>query len=193
MSAWGCREVEARLVDAVDGRLDAAASVRLHAHIESCAGCRERAALWRGLTPALRVLEPAPPAAMATRRMQLEIERQLARAVVAPRRRWRWVWMPTALGLCGAAAAALLWFQRPLPSRDAAAGGFATVARLSGTITVGGRALEPSATVPVGAALALADAAEAELAMDRGTVATAMPPPTARSPGSGLMPSRAVP
>ncbi len=106
MSAWGCREVEARLVEAADGRLDAAASVRLHAHIESCTACRERAALWRDLTPALRALEPTPPAAMATRRMQIEIERQLARAVVSPRRRWRWIWAPAALGLAGAAAAA---------------------------------------------------------------------------------------
>jgi ferric-dicitrate binding protein FerR (iron transport regulator) len=170
VSAWSCREVEARLVDAIDGRLDAAASVRLHAHIESCAGCRERAALWRGLTPALRALEPEPPAAMATRRMQLEIERQLARAVVSPRRRWRRLWAPAALGLCGAAAAALLWLHQPVGSRDDAARGFATVARVSGAITVGGRALEPSATVPVGSTLALADAAEADLAMDRGTV-----------------------
>jgi anti-sigma factor RsiW len=173
VSAWGCREVEARLVEAVDGRLDAAASVRLHAHIESCAACRERAALWRGLAPALRALEPAPPEAMATRRMQLAIERQLARAVVSPRRRWRWIWAPSALGLAGAVAAALLWFHRPVQPRGATAdgrAGFATLARLSGSVTVGGRALQPSATVPVGSTLALGDGAEADLAMNRGTV-----------------------
>jgi ferric-dicitrate binding protein FerR (iron transport regulator) len=172
MSAWGCREVEARLVEAVDGRLDAAASVRLHAHIESCGTCRERAALWRDLTPALRALEPEPPEAMATRRMQLEIERQLARAVVSPRRRWRWIWAPAALSLAGAAAAALLWLHRPAPPRGAApngVAGFATLARLSGTVTVGGRALGPSATIPVGSTLALGDGAEADLAMARGT------------------------
>jgi hypothetical protein len=169
VSAWSCRDVEARLVEAVDGRLDAAASVRLHAHIESCAGCRDRATLWRGLTPALRALEPAAPAAMSTRRMQLAIERQLAREVASPRRRWHWIWMPATLGLCGAAAAALLWFHRSVPAHDGSVG-FATVARLTGTITVGGRALEPSATVPAGSTLALADAAEAELTMPRGTV-----------------------
>ncbi|HEY4395857.1 MAG TPA: FecR domain-containing protein [Polyangia bacterium] len=169
MSAWGCREARARLVDAADGRLDAAASVRLHAHIESCAACRERAALWRDLTPALRALEPEPPAAMATRRMQIEVERQLARAVTSPRRPWRWIWAPAALGLCGAAAAALLWVHRPAEPRGAAAG-FATVARLTGTVTVGARALGPSATVPAGSTLALGDGAEADLAMDRGTM-----------------------
>ena len=167
MSAWSCREAEARLVEAVDGRLDAAASVRLHAHIESCAACRERAALWRGLTPALRGLEPAPPAAMATRRMQIEIERQLARAIVSQRPRWRWLWAPAALGLCGAAAAALLWFHGAFRPRGAE---FATLERMTGTITVGGRALGPAATVPAGSTLALADAAEADLAMARGTV-----------------------
>lgn len=169
MSAWGCREVRARLVDAVDGRLDAAGSVRLHAHIESCAACRDRAALWRTLTPALRTLEPEPPAAMATRRMQIEIERQVARAVVSPRRRWRWLWAPAALGLAGAAAAALLWF-RPVHPHAAAADGFATIARLTGTVTVGARLLVPAATIPVGPTLALGAGAEADLAMARGTV-----------------------
>ena len=88
-----------------------------------------------------------------------------ARDRAAARARGGFAAPPLALGLDahrarprGAAAAALLWFQPRLPSWDAAARGFATVARLSGTITVGGRALEPSATVPVGSTLALADA-----------------------------------
>jgi len=85
VSAPSCTEVQARLDDALDGRLDAAASMRFHAHLEGCAACRDRAALWRGLTPRLRAAEPAPPDPMAIRRMQLEIERQLARP--AARRR----------------------------------------------------------------------------------------------------------
>ncbi|HLK93523.1 MAG TPA: FecR domain-containing protein [Polyangia bacterium] len=165
-----CRDVEAQLVDAIDGRLDPAASVRLHAHIESCAACRERAALWRGLTPALRALEPAPPQPMSTRRMQIEIERQLAGLTVAPPpRRWRWVWGSTALALAGAAAALVLvlHFQR---SSRAPAAGLATVARWSGAVTLGAEALRPAMAVPAGGTLALAGAAEAELAMARGTV-----------------------
>src|SRR6201999_4229241 len=90
MTAWGCRDVEAHLAEAVDDRLSAAASVRLHDHLESCAACRARAALWRQLTPALRGLEPPPPEAMAARRMQIEIERQLATLAAPTRPRWRW-------------------------------------------------------------------------------------------------------
>ena len=56
-----CADVEARFVDAVDGRLDPAESVRFHSHIEGCAACRERAALWRGLVPRLR--DAVPPGA----------------------------------------------------------------------------------------------------------------------------------
>ena len=48
MTELRCADVEARFVDAVDGRLDPAESVRFHSHIEGCASCRERAALWRG-------------------------------------------------------------------------------------------------------------------------------------------------
>jgi FecR protein/Putative zinc-finger len=168
MTAWRCRDVEAKLVDSLDGRLDSAASVRLHAHIESCAACRERAALWRGLTPALRAQEPAPPTPMATRRMQIEIERQLAGwSVASPRRRWRWIWAPAMLSAAGALAIALLWARRPAPPPAA---GYATVARSSGAVTLGARPLEPSMPVPIGETLALAPGAQTELAMDRGTV-----------------------
>ncbi len=171
MTAWRCREVEAGLIDSVDGRLDSAASVRLHAHIESCAACRERATLWRGLTPALRALDPRPPQPMATRRMQIEIERQLANWTVAsPRRRWRWMWAPAMLSVAGAAMVLLFWFHRPQPREGTPRDGYATLARLTGTLTIDSRVLGPSMVVPVGRTLALANGAEAELAMDRGTV-----------------------
>jgi hypothetical protein len=170
LTAWRCRDVEAKLVDAFDGRLDPAASVRLHAHIEGCAACRERAALWRGLTPALRALEPAEPPAMATRRMQIEIERRLAGASTgSSQRRWRWAWAPALLGAMGAVAVALLW-ARPAARRPGAGAGYATVARVTGALTVGARPLDASMPVPVGATLALAPGSETELAMERGTV-----------------------
>ena len=93
MTELRCAEVEARFVDVADGRLDPAERVRFHSHIEGCPGCRERAALWRGLLPGLRGAVPPGPGAMATRRMQIEIERRLA-AEAGPRapspwRRWR--------------------------------------------------------------------------------------------------------
>ena len=168
MTAWGCRDVEAKLTEAVDDRLDPAASVRLHDHLESCAACRARAALWRDLTPALRALEPPPPAAMAARRMQIEIERRLATLAAAPARpRWRWAWIPALVSVAAAAAALLLWVHR---GRQSVADGYATVARLSGALTAGPRALGPSMVVPTGTPLALAAGAETELALDRGTI-----------------------
>ena len=171
MTAWRCREVEAGLIDSIDGRLDSAASVRLHAHIESCAACRERATLWRDLTPALRALEPAPPQPMATRRMQIEVERQLTNwTVAAPRRRWRWMWASTVSSVAGAAVVLLLLFHRAPPPPATSPDGYATLARLTGTLTIDSRALGPSTVVPVGRTLALASGAEAELAMDRGTI-----------------------
>ena len=87
MTGLRCADVEARFVDAFDGRLDPAESVRFHAHIEGCAACRERAALWRGLVPRLRDAVPPGPEAMATRRMQVEIERRLAGRIAAVARR----------------------------------------------------------------------------------------------------------
>ena len=104
MTELRCADVEARFVEAFDGRLDPAESVRFHSHIEGCAACRERASLWRALTPRLRDAVPPGPDAMATRRMQVEIERRLAGAVAAaPARRWRLWWAPT-FGLVAAAA-----------------------------------------------------------------------------------------
>ena len=61
----GCTEVESRLVDADRRRLDPGGQRAPAAHLEGCAGCRERAALWRGLVPGMRQPSPAAPDAMA--------------------------------------------------------------------------------------------------------------------------------
>ena len=45
-----CAETESHLVDAADGRLDVPTEVRLHAHLDGCAACRERAASLRRST-----------------------------------------------------------------------------------------------------------------------------------------------
>ena len=190
MTAPNCAEVESRLVDALDGRLDAATSVRFHAHLETCAACRDRAALWRSLTPRLREVEPAPPDAMAIRRMQLEVERQLtgpaflerpARitgALAARARRARRIVFASAVGLATAAALFTLWLRPPRwPGHDAP-GGYAALTRERGAVTLDGRAVgEAGATrVAVGTPLVLASGGEAELALDRGaTVQVAGP------------------
>ena len=191
MSAPSCTEVQARLDDALDGRLDAAASMRFHAHLEGCAACRDRAALWRGLTPRLRAAEPAPPDPMAIRRMQLEIERQLARPaaieqaarVPTPTRWWTGRRLAFASLLTAAAAALLVLSVRPArrvgPVEPAAYGAFT---HASGRITLSGRSVgQPgglTATTRIwsGAPLALDAGAQAELALDRGaTVQVAGP------------------
>jgi len=198
VSAPSCKEVQSRLLDALDGRLDAAASVRFHAHLEGCLTCRDRAALWRSLTPRLRAAEPAPPDAMAIRRMQVEIAKRLARpageieiddplaagawqdepAPVTPPRAWRW-WagrMAVASAVVAAAALLALWL-RPV-SRNASGPAYAAVTLARGPVTLSGRPLGEvvgqrgdrpgTARVAVGAPLVLESGGAAELALERG-------------------------
>jgi len=106
-----CREVQDAFVDLHDGRLDPANELRVHAHLESCAHCREHAASWNALLPAMRALVPPPPTPMRARRMEMEIERRLAEPVALaarPRRRWPLYAVPFAVA---AAAALVLWLS----------------------------------------------------------------------------------
>lgn len=167
MTGLRCAEVEARFVDVVDGRLDPADSVRFHAHIEECATCRERAALWRGLVPSLRGAAPPAPAAMATRRMQVEIERRLAgRGDDSPARRWRAWWAP-AFGLAVAAAAVVVWL-RVGGRTPAPVVGYGALTAVRGEVQLGVRATAPGARVPIGEPIMLSSGAAVELALDSG-------------------------
>ncbi len=177
-----CTEVEARLVDVVDGRLDPVASVRLHAHIEGCADCRTRAAFWRAAVPKMRGLAPDAPNAMSVRRMQVEIDRLVAAEASAPAtlpsRRWPRLFVPAALTLAGAAAVLLVMRapSKPLVPSPAATAtertdkdGYATLTRVMGTLTINGRAQATAARLPVDREIVLASATEAELSLDRGS------------------------
>jgi tetratricopeptide (TPR) repeat protein len=170
-----CTEVEARLVDVVDGRLDPVATVRLHAHIEGCPACRTRAAFWRAAVPKMRALAPAGPEAMSIRRMQVEIERLVGAeaASPAPRASWRWprLFVPATLTLVGAAAVllALRAPSKPLAPGPAAETGYATLTRVTGALTIGGRAQAAAARLPADREIVLAAATEAELSLDRGS------------------------
>jgi hypothetical protein len=175
MAAVNCTEVEAGLVDVVDGRLDPAATVRLHAHIEGCADCRRRAAFWRTAVPRMRALAPDAPDAMSVRRMQVEIDRLVATEAAAPAptapRRWPRLFVPATLTLVGAAAVllALRAPSRPLVPSPAAVDGYATLTRVTGLLTIGGRAQAAAARLPADGELVLGSATEAELSLDRGT------------------------
>ena len=180
-----CTEVEARLVDVVDGRLDPVATVRLHAHIEGCADCRTRAAFWRMAVPKMRGLAPEAPNAMGVRRMQVEIDRLIAAdAAPAPPapRRWPRLFVPATLTLVGAAAILLalrvpsspFFRSKAAPATEPAIepatnDGYATLTRITGTLTIGGRAQAAAARVPPGREIVLASATEAELSLDRGS------------------------
>jgi anti-sigma factor RsiW len=162
-----CADVEARFVDVVDARLDPADSVRFHSHIEGCPSCRERAALWRGLMPALRDAVPAGPDAMATRRMQIEIERRLGKQTEsAPARSWRAWWIPAA-GLAAAAAVVVLGL-RVGQAPPAPLVGYAAFTTVQGTVRLADRPSNVAARVPVGAPIVLSADARAELALDGG-------------------------
>jgi len=183
MTRWRCREVEAGFVEDLDGRLDPAASLRLHAHLETCAACRERADLWEWLVPELRAAEPAPVETLAARRMQVEIERQLASGGPAPagdaagRERPAWRRLSAGLALVGAAAAIVIWARTGgRHAHGPARPTYATIAQVHGTLTAGTRSLAATAEVPVGDALALAPGSAATLALPRGTTVTVQGP-----------------
>ncbi|HEX2656751.1 MAG TPA: FecR domain-containing protein [Polyangia bacterium] len=172
MSDLSCSDVEARFIDALDARLDSAESVRLHTHLERCAACRERAALWSRLVPEMRAAVPPAPGAMASRRMLIEIERGLAAertAPPAPARRWRWA---PAFALVAAAAAFALWLRPNAhsPVAPVAPMGYAALASVRGAVTVGERATASPARVATGAPIALAADAALVLAVDSGAI-----------------------
>lgn len=180
MSSARCAEAESVFLDELDGRLDPAASVRLHAHLESCSACRERAALWGWLTPELRAAAPEPLNALAARRIQVEIEHRLSVPDQTPRERRRpALWVPAALVALGAAAAiaiALRGAGHPVPGARRGAASYATVAQVRGSLTSAAGPLAARAAVPSGQPLALADGAQAELSLARGTTVTIVGP-----------------
>jgi hypothetical protein len=145
-----CREVEDLFVDLHDRRLDAARELRLHAHVEGCAGCRERAQMWGTLVPALRPLAPPPPSPFDERRMMAEIERRLATAAVAPPRRWR-AWYAPALAAVAAACVLLAWRART--PRVGAEPSYGSIVVERGDVRVDGRA--GVATLRAGARVAV--------------------------------------
>jgi ferric-dicitrate binding protein FerR (iron transport regulator) len=141
--------------------------VRLQGHLESCANCRERAALWRGLVPGMRLAIPAAPDAMTARRMQITVERELAQAMgPRPARRWAPLWIGSAAAVVAAAALVALWLR---PAAAPPTGW--VVAELHGTLAAGERPLARAATVPTGAVVALAAGGQAALQLGAATLA----------------------
>jgi ferric-dicitrate binding protein FerR (iron transport regulator) len=159
-----CFATEAELVSMLDGRLDAAHELAVHAHLESCADCRRRAAIWGRLAPVMRRLAPEPPGPLRARRMEVEIERQLAQ-LPAPRRApgpaVAWA------GLAVAAAAAGIVLVARLRGGEARLP--ETTSRLTAQVTsIAGAARTGAGALRAGAAIA----ADQPIDVEAGGVAT---------------------
>jgi ferric-dicitrate binding protein FerR (iron transport regulator) len=169
-----CMETESHLVDVLDGRLGPPLEMRVHAHLEGCAACQQKAELWRKLVPGMRALVPTPPAELGARRLQVEVLRQLQSAgEVRARAPRRWMAGTGAAVLLAAAAVVALWLHGPgKPGTQAGTGApaYATVTRIVGNVTSGRGGLAPSASLAAGAEIEVAAAGEVELRMDRGSV-----------------------
>jgi hypothetical protein len=160
-----CREASARGTDLYDGRLDTAAQVRLHDHLEGCAACRAQAEMWTRLLPAMRAVQPPPLDEMQVRRLEVAVERereQSARPRLAQRRPFAWA-LPV---LVGGAAAALLVVRLSRPGGDGPVRLSAEVRRAHRASVVAGTTLGAEQT------LAVAKGGEAELVLGPGTTAS---------------------
>jgi ferric-dicitrate binding protein FerR (iron transport regulator) len=144
-----CFATESELVSMLDGRLEAAHELAVHAHLETCADCRRRAALWGRLVPVMRRLAPEPPGPLRARRMEVEIERRLAERPPQRRASGRiFAWGGLAVAV---AAAALVLVPRfrvgEAPSLPRAVLLTARVTSLGGAARAGGLALQTGSAV----------------------------------------------
>lgn len=118
MTTTECTELEASLVDLLDGKLAPQTALRLRVHADGCTACAISMGKWQRALPAMRKLAPSPPTPLALRRMELAIARGLE-AEVPPRSRFRlprFRWSFVAVAAC--ACAALVAGYRWLPDAD---------------------------------------------------------------------------
>lgn len=176
MTTFGCAETEARIVEVIHGQLDAPTEMRVHAHLEGCAACRERAEMWRRLLPGMRAAVPATPAELTFHRMEVAILRRVrsegatARASSGAHRSRRWLW--GSLALLGATATLVLGLRaarHPEAPRTASATTVATLVSSEGSrVRSNGRAIGPNERIAAGSPLELGATGEAELSLDGG-------------------------
>jgi len=164
-----CRETEARLCDVVDGRLEPSVEMRVHAHLEACARCRERAERWRLLIPRMRGFVPSPPAELAARHMEVELLRRLQSKPAARPAAWRPWKFGAAFGAVTVAAVLLLWARPWGLSPGPSATAFATVTRSTGGVTASGRALAAASSVAAESRLQVGAGGDVELTLARGS------------------------
>jgi anti-sigma factor (TIGR02949 family) len=138
-----CAEFAVDLSALLDGELDASREVALRTHLESCAGCSQRARMLRRADEALRALPSREAPADLRARLQARIEAEpsaasevrAARRVEAPARPPRRRARPAALLAMAAAAALALYLaiapgERRLPGAESPATRLASAADL---------------------------------------------------------------
>lgn len=113
-----CQQLNERLIEFLDGRLETRQRAEVEAHLAACAACRQRAAEFRSLSLVLEEWQPTEPSAAFDARLAERIESAAASS-------WRWwlAWMRPAyvavLALLLVAAGIVIWMQQgsaPAPS-----------------------------------------------------------------------------
>ncbi len=154
-----CKKAQALLFENADGRTTPAMQAELQDHLALCPHCQQVFAAWNGALPRLRGLPIEEPSALAERRMENEILRQME--VKSPRPHRRPLWFALAAGLALAlgigAVASRLSTPRPL----------ARIETMWGHVTLSGANLSPGAAMASGGTLEIADQGEATFVVGR--------------------------
>lgn len=154
-----CKKTQALLFERADGHTAAAVRAELEAHLTVCPHCKQVFDTWTGAVPRLRSLPVDEPSAVAVRRMENEVLRQMA--IPPARRSRRPLWLALAAGVvvvAGLAATAL----RPTAPRP-----LARIETLWGRVTLSGAAMSRGAAVAAGGVLEIADEGEASFTVGR--------------------------
>lgn len=113
-----CQQLNERLIEFLDGRLESSTKAQVETHLAACAGCRQRAAEFRALSRVLEEWQPTEPSPAFDVALAERIESAAASS-------WRWwpAWMRPAyvavLALLFVAAGIVIWMQQgsaPAPS-----------------------------------------------------------------------------
>jgi ferric-dicitrate binding protein FerR (iron transport regulator) len=154
-----CKKTQALLFESADGRTAPAAQADLEAHLADCPHCKQVFAAWTGALPRLRSMPIDEPSAVAVRRMENEVLRQLEPSPACRSRRPLWLALAAGLLLAAGVGAAVVRSTAPQP--------LARIETLWGHVTLSGAAMSPGATMAAGAVLDIADEGEASFIVGR--------------------------
>lgn len=154
-----CKRTQALLFESADGRTAPAVQAELDAHLEVCPHCKQVFARWTGSLPRLRGLPIDEPSALAVRRMENEVLRQVERAPIHRSRRPLWLALAAGVLVMAGLGALSLRSRAPQP--------LARIETLWGRVTLSGAAMSPGAAIAAGGMLEIADQGEASFVVGR--------------------------